>query len=177
MKNDDFIERLRSKEIAQHDQREARAHAQRNQQEVNAKIQANARSAFDQLEDIARQLKDNANSRLEHHRFEIFRAAGGFCIQLGRYTAGFTYAPPLIANIGTIAMNVYLQEQVSNFAALGFGDDPEPSAPRSFRFEPAWDPDASSVVWTRDRATFFTGKQLVQEIMEQLIGSGAKTGD
>ncbi len=152
MENDDFIERLRSKEVAQHDQREAGAHAQQNQKEINAKIQANARSAFDQLEAIARELASNANSRLEHHRFEVFQIAGGFCIKLGAYTAGFSYAPPLIGNMGLpISMNVYVQEQISNFAALGFGDEPAPAQPRHLRFEPAWDTDADLVVWGYDR--------------------------
>jgi hypothetical protein len=171
MENDDFIERLRNKEIAQHDQREAGTHARQNQQEVNAKIQANARSAFDQLHDIAHQLTADANSRLEHNRFDVFPAAGGFCIKLGRFTAGFSYAPPLIANMGTISMNVYLQELDSNFAALGFADEPEPAPPRRLRFEPAWDDEVGAVLWSPDRVTFLSGKELVQEVMEQLITS------
>jgi len=172
MENDDFIKRLRSKEIAQHDQREAGAHARQNQEEVNAKIQANARSAFDQLEAIARELTANANSHLEHNRFEVFRIAGGFCIKLGAHTAGFSYAPPVIGNMGLpISMNVYVQEQASNFAALGFEDELAPAKPRHLRFEPAWDSDAASVVWGYDRDSdkCFTGKELIQEIMEQLI--------
>jgi hypothetical protein len=61
---DDFAERIRSKELARIDQRDAAEDAARRQAEAEAMNFANARGDFNEMQGVARAVIESVNARI-----------------------------------------------------------------------------------------------------------------
>lgn len=173
MNNEDFINRLRNKEIANRDQVEGERDANKTQEERILLIRSNAKNAFESMSSYARQLVADTNGQLEGNEYVLFPIANGFCIKLGNQTAGFTYSPTLFANVGVATMAVLIQQQISNFGAFGLMPEDRPIPTESWRFSPDWDRASQTVIWVDDRGRVLSSKLLVEKVMEELMDRNA----
>jgi hypothetical protein len=112
--DDDFVERLRNREISRTDQREAHDKTVKNEERTQRMIRGSARSAFEEMRSCAESLVQQANEKVTE-KFMSFPGPSGFVIKLGNRTAGFTYAPPFFANEGVPHVIVTFQSLASNF--------------------------------------------------------------
>jgi hypothetical protein len=164
--DDDFVERLRRREIAGADQREAHDETVNDQERVRQTVREGARSAFEEMRSSAEGLVKAANAKLTE-KFTSVPAPAGFGIMLGNKTASFTYAPPMFANEGVPLVIVTFQSLASNF---GFVQDPFDEADTriaTWEFEPVWDTEANSIVWRKGSSTR-SSRDIVRSAMEQL---------
>ena len=168
MERDDFADRLRSKEVGRTDQAEALETERRREAEVSRLILANARRVFDGMEPLAESLVATANSTVES-KYQLTKAAGGFVLEMGRETAGFSYSQ-MFANQGPISLVVRIQQRPSNLEAFGLA---EPSVRSSiettWRFVPVWNADSNDVHWRGPGGTLSGESLLLRRVMEILM--------
>jgi hypothetical protein len=119
--DDEFIKRLRSREIARTDQREARDETARDSEQTQQMVRQSARSAFDEMRSCAETLVEQVNPELTE-KFMNFASPGGFGIKLGNKTASFTYAPPFFANEGIPHVIVTFQSLANGWRGPSHAD-------------------------------------------------------
>lgn len=164
--DDDFAERLRNREIARMDQRQAHDEVVEHQEAVQQATREGARIAFEEMRSCTESLVQQVNAKLSE-KFMSLAVPGGFGIMLGNRTASFTYAPPMFTNEGVPYVIVTFQSLASNFGFFQDAFDEEALSVEKWELEPAWDTDANSVVWRRGRLTH-SSREIVQGAMEAL---------
>jgi hypothetical protein len=164
----EFIERLKSKEVANRDQVDAESERKQQQQLAEQKILATAPNEFKRMPKIAGDRVEAANTKLDS-KFSVLSIAGGFAIRLGRDSAGFVYSQTF-ANAGPIALSVYIQRQPTNLEAFGITQPERRTVgPLEWNLEPAWDVQSDSLRWRHARGQGFTSEALIEKAMSTLM--------
>lgn len=164
--DDDFVERLRNREIAHTDQQEAQKRNAEDQESVQQTVRESARSSFEEMRSYAESLVQQANTKLTE-QFTNVAAPGGFGIMLGNKMASFTYAPPIFANEGVPYVIVTFQSVASNFGFFQDGFYETQASILKWELEPVWDGDTNSLLWWNGDVSH-SPREIVRHAMERL---------